>query len=129
MTERDMSIGQLVSQATADVQSLVKSQIELTKLEVSTSVKEAAAGSGLLVGAGVLGFLGFIFLLITAAEAMITAGLSAWLSFLIVALVLIVVAAILGFVGKKRFEKVKGPERSIKALEATKSSLSHLTGE
>jgi hypothetical protein len=129
MTERDMSIGQLVSQATADVQSLVKSQIELTKLEVSTSVKEAAAGSGLLVGAGTLAFLGFIFLLITAAEGMIAAGLSAWLSFLIVALVLIVVAAILGFVGKKRFEKVKGPERSIKALEATKSSLSHLTGE
>jgi hypothetical protein len=129
MTERDMSIGQLVSQATADVQSLVKNQIELTKLEVSNSVKDAARGSGLLVGAGTLAFLGFIFLLITAAEGMIAAGLAPWLSFLIVAVVLMIVAGILGFLGKKRLEQIKGPERSIKALEATKSTLSHLTGE
>ena len=124
--EHQPTIGQLVSQATADVQSLVRSQIELTKAELSTTAKQAITSSGLLIGAGVLGFLGFVFLLVTAAEGLIAAGLAPWLSFLIVALVLIIIAGILGFLGKRRLERMQGPTRSIEQLNETKAAFSSL---
>ena len=120
------TIGQLVSQATADVQSLVRSQIELTKVELSSTAKQAVASSGLLIGAGVLGFLGFIFLLVTAAEGLIAAGLAPWLSFLIVAVVLLIIAGILGFLGKRRLENMKGPEVAIEQLNETKAAFQSL---
>lgn len=44
-------------------------------------------------------------------------------SFAIVALVLAIIAAILGLVGKKRLETVKGPEQAMAQLEATKKAL------
>ena len=121
--DRDPSLGQLFTQVTTDVQSLVRDQIALTKVEISSSAKQAVGSSAMLIAAGTLGFLGFIFLLITAAEGLIAAGLAPWLSFLIVAVVLIIIAAILALVGKKRLENIKGPERAIASLEATKSAL------
>ena len=121
------SLGMLVAQATEDVQSLVRNQIELTKLELSQSVKKAVGSSGLLIGAGTLGFLGFIFLLVTAAYGLIQLGLAPWLAFLIVTLVLFILAAVLGLVGKKRLEGITGPERSVAALEETRNVIaSHL---
>ena len=121
--DRDPSLGQLFTQVTTDVQSLVRDQIALTKVEISSSAKQAVGSSAMLIAAGTLGFLGFIFLLITAAEGLIAAGLAPWLSFLIVAVVLIIIAAILALVGKKRLENIKGPERAIASLEATKTAL------
>ena len=121
------SLGMLVAQATEDVQSLVRNQIELTKLELSQSVKKAVGSSGLLIGAGTLGFLGFIFLLVTAAYGLIQLGLAPWLAFLIVALFLFIVAAVLALVGKKRLSGLKGPERSVAALDETRTVIaSHL---
>lgn len=119
----DQSIGHLVSTAIADVQTLVRDQVELTKLEVSKSAKEFGSSAGLLIGAGTLGFVGFIFLLVTAAYGLNAAGLSLWLSFLIVAVVVLIVAAILALLGKKRIDKAKiGPARAAKQLEQTKAA-------
>ncbi|MDP8971472.1 MAG: phage holin family protein, partial [Actinomycetota bacterium] len=53
-----------------DASALVRAEIELAKAEVMQSVKVKAAGSGLLVGAAVCGWLAIQGLLLTAGLAL-----------------------------------------------------------
>lgn len=118
------SIATLVQSAIADTQQLVRGQIELTKAELRQTAKETANASGMFVGAGVLAFLGFVFILVSAAYGIsLATGWPIWSGFLIVAVVLIIVAAILALIGRKHVRRVGPPQRSIAALEATKSTL------
>ena len=109
MQTSDTSLSALVNSAIADGQTLVKQQIELAKSEMSYSAKQAAATSGMFVGAGVLGFLAFIFILVAGAYGIVAAGLPEWAGFLIVAGTLLLIAAILGVVGRSRAKKVGPP--------------------
>jgi Flp pilus assembly protein TadB len=123
-TNKDTSIAALVNSAIADGQMLVKQQIELAKSELSYSAKQAASTSGLLIGAGVLGFLAFVFLLVAGAYGLVAAGLPVWAGFLIVAGALLLVAAILGLLGRSRAKKVGPPQRAISQAQETKAILS-----
>ena len=76
----------------------------------------------IVVGA-VLAFLGFIFLLVTLAYVLVALGLPVWAGFGIVTLLLIIVAVVLFLVGRAGMKKIRGPERSIAAIEATKVAL------
>lgn len=122
-TNKDASIASLVNSAIADGQMLVKQQIELAKSELSYSAKQAASTSGLLIGAGVLGFLAFVFLLVAGAYGIVAAGLPVWAGFLIVAGVLLLVAAILGLLGRSRAKKVGPPQRALSQAQETKAIL------
>lgn len=123
-TNKDTSIAALVNSAIADGQMLVKQQIELAKSELSYTAKQAASTSGLLIGAGVLGFLAFVFLLVAGAYGIVAAGLPVWAGFLIVAGLLLLVAAILGLLGRSRAKKVGPPQRAISQAQETKAILS-----
>jgi hypothetical protein len=123
-TNKDTSIAALLNSAIADGQMLVKQQIELAKSELSYSAKQAASTSGLLIGAGVLGFLAFVFLLVAGAYGIVAAGLPVWAGFLIVAGLLLLVAAILGLLGRSRARKVGPPQRAISQAQETKAILS-----
>lgn len=127
-TQQDSSVAALVSSAITDTQALVKHQIDLTKAELQQSARQAAAGSGMFVGAGVLGFLAFVFALVAGAYGLVAAGLPEWAAFLIVAGILILVAAILAVVGRGRMQKVGPPERSIAAAAETKAALTTRRG-
>jgi hypothetical protein len=122
--KQDASISTLVNSAIADGQILVKQQIELAKSELSYSAKQAAATSGMLIGAGVLAFLGFVFLLVAGAYGLVAAGMQEWAGFLIVAGALILVAVILGLLGRSRSKKVGPPQRAISQAQETKTALS-----
>jgi uncharacterized membrane protein len=117
-TER--TLGQLVADATHDISSMMHSEIALAKAEIRDDAKKAGAGAAMFAGAGILAFLALILLLIAAAYGLVAAGLAMWLSFLIVALVLLVGGAILALLGKSSVSKVKGkPERAIKNAQDT----------
>jgi uncharacterized membrane protein YqjE len=118
------SLGTLVSGVTEDLSNLVRGEIELVKVELRDTARTAGKGTGLLVGAGVMAFLGLVFLLLTAAWGLVQAGLPNWAAFGIVTLVLIIIAVILGLVGKNQLEKVKGPERAQASIEKDKALLS-----
>jgi uncharacterized membrane protein len=121
-TER--TLGQLVADATHDISSIMRSEILLAKAEVGADVKKAAAGGVMFAVAGVFAFLALILLLIAAAYGLVAAGLTPWLSFLIVAGALLVVGAILALVGKRAVGKIKGkPERTIKSAQDTIAAL------
>ena len=74
----------------------------------------------MLAAAGVFAFLALILLLIAAAYGLVAAGLPPWLSFLIVAGVLLVVGTVLALFGKSTVSKIKGkPERTVKNAQDT----------
>ena len=125
----ERTLGQLVADATHDVSSIVRGEIALAKAEVGADAKQVAAGGGMLAAAGVLAFLALILLLIAAAFGLVAAGLPAWLSFIIVAGVVLAVGAILALVGKSHISKVKGkPERAIQNAQDTIAALRPRSG-
>ena len=118
--ETERTLGQLVADATHDISSIMRSELALAKAEIGADAKKAGLGAGMFVAAGTFAFLALILLLISAAYALVAAGLAPWLAFLIVAVVLLVVGAILAFVGKTSLSKLKGkPERAIKNAQDT----------
>jgi len=119
-TTPERTLGQLVADATNDMSSIARSEIALAKAEITADAKQAGKGAGMFAGAGVMGFLGLVLLLFAIAYGLVAAGLPVWLSFLIVAVVLFVVAGILALVGKKAVGKVQGkPERAIVTTQET----------
>ena len=120
----DASLKGLIAAAVADLQRLIRAQVQLAKLELQQTGREAAKTSILLVGALVMGGTGALFLLVTLAYVLVALGLPVWAGFGIVTLVLFIVAAVLGLLGKKESAKIKGPERTIAQIEQTKAMLS-----
>lgn len=122
--QTDPGLIELVRSAAADTTELVKQQIELTKAEVKENVKTAGSSFGMIaVGLFIL-LLGVIFLLVTLAYVLVQLGLQVWAGFGIVTLVLLLVGGIIALVGIRRSKTIHGPERSMAALEATKSTFS-----
>ena len=115
----ERTLGQLVAQASDDLSGIVRAEIALAKAELRGDAKNAALGGGLFGAAGYLGLLASILLVIAAAYGLVAAGLSPWLAFLIVAVVLLVLAGILALVGKSRLGKLGPPERTIRNAQAT----------
>jgi Putative Actinobacterial Holin-X, holin superfamily III len=116
MTER--TLGQLVAEATADVQEIVRAEIALAKAELAQDAKRVGVGAGMFGAAGYLGFLASIVLTISAGYGLTEAGLPAWAAFLVLGVALLLVAGILALVGKGQVSKVRPPERTIRSTKA-----------
>ena len=122
-TGPERTIGQLVADATHDVQGIVRSEIALAKAEVSAGAKVMGKGAGLLAGAAFVGLLGLIFLFHTLAHV-IGIWLPLWAGYGITTLLMFVVAAVLGLLGKKSLEKAKpAPKRAISEAQQTIATL------
>lgn len=128
MSEKQ-TLGSLVSGVTEDLSALVRGELELAKTELRETAKTAGQGSGMLVGAAVTAFLGVIFLLLTLAWVLVQLGLPTWAGFGIVTLLLIIVAAILGLLGRKNLESLEGPTRSQASIEKSKAVLSRTSAD
>jgi hypothetical protein len=117
MTER--TLGQLVAEATSDVQEIVRAEIALAKAELKADVVNGALAGGLFGAAGYLGLLASIVFTIAAGYGLVAAGLDPWLAFLVLGVALLVIAGILALVGKSRVARVGPPERAIRSTKAT----------
>ncbi|MGB5951978.1 MAG: phage holin family protein [Ornithinimicrobium sp.] len=115
----ERTIGQLVADATADLSSIMRSEVELAKVEIKNDVTHAGKGAGMFAGAGVMGAYGFGLLLLGLAWV-IAIWLPVWAGLLIVAAVLFVIAGILALIGKGQIGKVKGkPQKAIDNAQQT----------
>nr|VDG62141.1 Protein of uncharacterised function (DUF1469) [Streptococcus thermophilus] len=113
------SLGALVSNATEQVSSLVRSEIELAKTEVVGEAKKAAIGSGMLVAAGVIALFSTFFFFFFLAKLIAIWTNDAW-GFGIVFLLMLITAGILALVGVKRFQAMKKPEKTIQSVNELK---------
>jgi hypothetical protein len=123
------SIGSLVADASASFSALLHGEIELAKLEVKSSVKNAGTGAGMFAAAAVLLVFSLTFGLIALAEFLIWLGLWRWASYLIVFGALVLIAAVLVLLGIRKVKRVKAPKQTIdstkEAVAAIKDATSH----
>ncbi len=120
----DRTLGQLVAQASEDIGSIVRQEIALAKVEIQGSLTHVKKGLPLLIGAAVLVPFALGLLFTAAAWGINAAGLPIWASFLIVGGALLVIAAILAFVGQKALSLANPkPTRAIANAEETISAL------
>ncbi len=115
------STAQLLKGIADDATTLVRQEILLARQEVTEGLTSTLMASSLLVVAGVLALYGLGFLLFTIAVAI---GGPEWLGFLIVTIVLFLVVAVLGLIGRKRLAATKvAPERAKAELRETADQL------
>ncbi len=112
-------VGQLVEDISKNLSTLLHSEIELAKLELKVSVKNAGVGVGFFGAALVLLVFSLTFGLIALAEGIHAMGLYRWLSYLIVFLLLLIVVGLLVWRGLKKVKRVKAPARTIATSKDT----------
>src|SRR4051794_21318293 len=88
------SVGTLAKSAMADMSTLIRSEIELAKTEVTVSAKRGGVGAAAFAAAGVLLAFAAIFFFIALAEFLTWLGLTRWISYLIVFALLVLIAAV-----------------------------------
>jgi hypothetical protein len=101
---RKRSLFQLFADVPVLVRELVAGEIELLKQEMIRKLKALGVGGGLILGAVVI-LLFFIGVLLTAAVLALSQVLQGWLSALIVAAALLVIAAIIGLIGYRKLKQ------------------------
>jgi hypothetical protein len=107
------TIGKLVVDASRDVSSLIQSEIALAKTELKVSVKAGGISLGLFAGAAFIALLAIIMLSVAFAYFISFTGLDLAWCFLIVFVVYLLIAGVLGFIGYRKIQQVKAPERAI----------------
>jgi hypothetical protein len=100
--------------------------LELAKLEGKQKATAVGIAGGLVTGAAALVFYGIGFAL-AAAAAGLAEALSLWLSLLIVAAAILLIAGILGFVGM-RFARKASPPQPSQAMQEADLTLKTLRG-
>ena len=113
--EGEPTIGRLVTDASRDISSLITQEIQLAKSELEVSVKAGGMGVGLFAAAAFVAVLAIIMLSVAFAYLIHWNGdgLDLQWAFLIVFGVYLIVAALLGFVGYRKFKQVGPPDKAI----------------
>lgn len=124
-TPDEPTLGALFASASKDFSALVRSEVELAKLELRDDAKHAVKGGAMFGAAGFLGLLASILLSFAAVYGLVAAGLAAGWAFLIVGAVYLIVAGVLAFIGKKAVSAVKPPERTIRTTKDSVALLKH----
>jgi len=120
--DRSASLGNLVKEASTQVSTLVRAEIELAKLEVTKSVKEGAIGGAFFVAAATVALFSLFFFWLMIGEILST-FLARWLAFTIVFVLMVLIAAALAFLGVRKVKKVKKPEQTIASINETAQAL------
>lgn len=114
----ETSLGELVSSASRDLSTLVRSEIALAKSELRTEVKTAAVGGGMFGGAAFFGLFALMLLSFAAAYG-VDVGLPTWLAFLIIGAGYLLIAGVLVLIGVKALKKVGPPETTLRTTKET----------
>ncbi len=123
-TDSERTIGTIFKELTADITTLFRGEIALLKLEVKDTVAKLGGGIGLFAGAVFTALLALAFLFVTILLVLIRLGVPAWLSALIVTVVLLATAGSLAFLGKKKFAAVQFvPSKSIESIRTDIESI------
>ncbi len=103
----DRSLGDLISEVTADLSTLMRQELELAKAELQQSATRAGKGAGMLGGAAVAGYFVLLFASIALWWAIGAATGLGW-SAVIVAVIWGITAAVLAAAGRKSLRSVRG---------------------
>ena len=124
----DRSLGDLISEVTQDLSTLLRQEVELAKAEVQQSAKRAGKGAGMLSGAAVAGYFVVLFASLALWWAIGAATGLGW-SALIVAVIWAIIGAILALVGRKELRAVRGLPRTASTVQKIPDALKGNEGQ
>jgi len=120
------SLFKLIADLPGYLVALLRSEVELLKTELLEKAKLAGVGIGLIAAGAFFGFFAFGVLLAAAVLGIATA-LPAWLAALIVGVVLLIITAILVFVGVKRLQRGSPPVPT-ETIDSVKKDVNAIKG-
>lgn len=118
--DRSRTIGELVSSISEQISQLVRDELRLAQAQLAEKGKKVGAGAGALAAAAVIALYA-LGVLIAAAVLGLATALPAWLSALIIGVVLLVLAGIAALVGKRLLDASKA--HAVKPQEGLKEDL------
>ncbi len=110
------SLGELLSDVTRDLSTLMRQELELAKAEAKQSATKAGKGGGMLAGAGVAGHFVLLFLSIALWYALGELMHLGW-SAVVVAVIWGIIAAVLASIGKKELNAIKGMPQTVETVQ------------
>lgn len=111
------SIGELVARVSDQFSRILRGELELIQVRATAKAKQVGVGAAMFAVAALLGLYA-LGVLIAAAVLGLAVALPAWLSAIIVGVVLLLIAGIFALVGKKKLQSGEAP-----SAEATKANL------
>jgi len=120
-----VTTGELVTRLSSQVSELVRGELALAKAELAEKGKRAGIGAGLAGTAGVLALYG-LGALIAAVIAALALAMPVWAAALIVAVVIFIVAGILGLLGKGQLQRATPPvpQNTVESVKRDVAALS-----
>jgi len=114
----ERSLGDLFSDLSRETTTLVRQEVQLAKAELTQSATEVARGIGMLVAGGAVAYAGLLFLLLAIVYGLTEAGWDAWLSALVVGLVVVALGALLVLRARASLKPANlAPRRTIETLK------------
>ncbi|GAB3007838.1 phage holin family protein [Mycobacterium bourgelatii] len=117
----DPSIGDLIKDATTQMSTLVRAEVELARAEITRDVKKGLTGSIFFVSALVVLFYSTFFFFFFLAE-LLDSWLWRWVAFLIVFLIMVVVTAVLALFGYLKVRRIRGPQQTIESVKEAREA-------
>jgi Putative Actinobacterial Holin-X, holin superfamily III len=114
----ERSLGDLFSDLSRETTTLVRQEVQLAKAELTQSATEAARGIGMLLAGGAVAYAGLLFLLLAIVFGLIEAGWDAWVSALVVGLVVVAIGAILVLRARESLKPANlAPQKTVETLK------------
>ncbi len=101
------SIGELLSEVSQDLTTLLRQEVDLAKAEIRQSVTRAGKGAGMFAGAGLAGHMVLLFVSVGGWWGLGDSIGHGW-SALVVAGVWLIIAAVLSLRGRSEMKAIKG---------------------
>jgi hypothetical protein len=116
------SLGDLLSEVSRDISTLMRQEVELAKAELRESATRAGKGAGLLGGAGYAGLMAVFFLSIALWWGLGYLMGNAW-SAVVVAVIWAIVALVLFLIGRKDIKQIKGAPQTVDTIKEIPETL------
>lgn len=124
---QDVSVGELLSVVTSDLQSLFRQEVELAKAEIRQEASRAGKAAGMYGGAGFAGSMVLLFLSVAALLGLTEVIAGGWAA-LVVTAIWAVVAAVLYRKGRERMRTVNPkPEQTVETMKENAEWARHPT--
>ena len=118
----DRSLGDLISEVTTDLSTLMRQEVALAKAELQQSAARAGKGAGMLTGSAIAAHFTLLFLSIALWWALGSAMGFGW-SAVVVAVIWAIIAAILATVGRNSLKSVRGLPRTADTVKRIPDAL------
>lgn len=121
-TAGDRSLGELISEVTEDLSTLMRQEVELAKAELAQSARRAGKAAGLFSGSAVAGHFALMFLSVALWWALGSAIGLGW-SGLVVGILWAIAAAVLAAAGRSSLKSVRGLPRTTATVKKIPDAL------